>query len=70
MRRRFLLAIALLLLNGCATCEKEEQAAPPSNPEPPVIMHSKLPDGGRGKGKIVDVSERGSLFDSGPADPP
>jgi hypothetical protein len=70
VRRRFLLAIALLLCNGCANCGKEEQAAPASNPEPPVVLHPKLPDGGRGKAKIVDLSERGSLFDSGPTDPP
>ena len=68
---RLLLTLSLLLANGCANCGKEDEpAAPPSKPEPPVIMHPKLPDGGRGKAKIVDISERGSVFDSGPAEDP
>lgn len=73
MTGRLLLTLSLLLANGCANCgeEKDEApAAPRGKPEPPVVMHPKLPDGGRGRAKIVDLAEHNSPFEAGAADPP
>lgn len=65
---RLILTVSLLLANGCANCGDKEEAAPPGKPEPPVVVHAKLPDGGRGRAKIRDLSERNnSPFEAGPA---
>lgn len=65
---RLFFTLSLLLVSGCANCGEKEEAAPPSKPEPPVVIHPKLPDGGRGRAKIVDLSERNnSPFEAGPA---
>jgi hypothetical protein len=67
---RLLLSIALLLANGCANCgKKDEPEAAPSQPEPPVVVHPKLPDGGRGRARIIDFSERSSPFADAAASP-
>lgn len=61
MRLRTLLLPALLLFgNGCSNCAEEKAPSPaaPQKPEPPGVIYAKLPDGGRGKSKIVDVAER------------
>lgn len=63
---RILFTFSLAVLGGCANCgEKSEEAPSSGKPEPPVIVHSKLPDGGRGRGKIVDFAERPSPFEAG-----
>lgn len=73
MTRRLLLTLSLLLVTSCNNCgeEKAAPAAPPGKPEPPVIVHPKLPDGGRGKARIVDVTERNnSPFEAGVLEDP
>lgn len=71
MLRRFL-TLTLVFAGGCANCGENKEEPDPAaygKPEPPVIVHPKLPDGGRGKAKIIDLSERKPLFDAGEPDP-
>ena len=70
---RLLLAVSLLLLtNGCGSCGTEEEKAhgpipgKEAKPEKPVIVHNKLPDGGRGSARLVDLAEHKSPFEADP----